>query len=132
VQQDAGSGAALPPAERPVSDDCVLFAPIVVSPSAEVNGALCYGLAIGSSTALQCATSASTGLVECVDALIGARYFVRWSGRGATVQTGFAGEAIGTLSLLGGDRFEVTAKVGLEGICRLTANPASAQFCLYE
>jgi len=134
VQRDAGGPEGTPaPSSRDASSECVTVSPVAPSPSPQVNGALCFGIAHGSSQALQCAQGAASNLVDCVDGLLGDAFVVRWTGDRASVHAGLASVQIGSIAQVRPDSFDVATSTEVEGLCTLRAGPPpSVEFCLFE
>ncbi len=99
----------------------------------QVNGAFCFGVAIGASDTLVCAL-ASTGEVQCADQLAGDGYIVRWTSSLGSV-FGLSGNGpLGTIAQLQSDKFEIsTATAGRPlGVCTLpNTDITRAVFCAY-
>lgn len=129
---DDGQGGEPPPPQEPpdAGSRCVTLGPIDASDSPEVNGALCYGIALNSSSALRCA-AASPEIIECVDVLLGLAYVMQWTGATGIVRDEL-GQALGSVQRVEPARFEVSIGGGLvEGVCTIESGPpAQALFCL--
>jgi hypothetical protein len=133
IQKDAGVGGGEVPPVRDAALACTTLAPVRPSASPQVNAALCFGIAIGSSDTLECAPSATAGVIQCVDGLLGDAYVVRWSGNDARVLAGFDGRDLGSVRVLGSATFAVTTAGELEGTCSFSSGPpARVELCLQE
>ena len=128
VQMDSpnGGGTSTPSGGQ----QCVTLPGVGPSNSGQVNGGLCFGIAIDSSAALQCAPSATANLTQCVDTLTGVRYVVRWTGGSGTVHDPVRGDEIGTVRAVGAGTFQVTTTL-VDGVCTISAGPpAQATWCV--
>lgn len=133
---DGSGGGSIATPTDPGQDagaSCLQLVPIQPSASPQVNGALCFGIALSASQALACTTSSVANLTECVDELLGLAYVVRWAGSSATVYEVSDGAQIGTLRQLAASSFDLTTLEGVAATCSFEAGPpVHARFCLRE
>jgi hypothetical protein len=134
IQEDAGrGGGSFAPNRRALSTTCWSYTPITPSPSAQVNGALCFGIALRSTTGLQCLPVAE-GVVRCQD-IWEEPFEARWSGGLGVVKDSWGKRERGTVQQIQDGVFEVMAgdDDDSEGLCTITTSPSlTAKYCLYE